>query len=85
MSLKRLKEFTLNTYSIIKLSFLPSTKEGILFWKSLMAELLNKASQWHEMCSHDLEVMSSNPGQVELGVHSTSVLSSTGTKYIFLH
>ena len=28
-----------------------------------------------EMCCHDLEVMSSNPGQVELGVRSTSVLS----------
>ena len=29
------------------------------------------------MYCHDLEVMSSNPGQVELGVHSTSLLSST--------
>ena len=29
--------------------------------------------------THDLEVMSSNPGQIELGVCSTSVLSHTLT------
>ena len=33
---------------------------------------------------HDLEVMNSNPGQVELGVRSTSVLSCTWTKNICL-
>ena len=32
-----------------------------------------------EYC-HDLEVMSSNPGQVELGVYSTSAPSRTLTK-----
>ena len=47
-----------------------------------MAKWLEQASQWHEMYCHDLEVMSSNPGLVELGVHSTSVLSRTLTKYI---
>ena len=34
-----------------------------------------QASQWHEMCCHDLEVMSSNPGLVEFGVRGTSVKS----------
>ena len=51
-----------------------------------MAEWLEQASQWHEMYRHDLEVMSSNPGRVELGVHSTSVLlplSHTWTKTVF--
>ena len=39
-----------------------------------MAEWLEQASQWHEMyCHDDLEAMSSNPGQVDLGVGSTSV------------
>ena len=33
-----------------------------------MAEWLEQASQWHEMYCHDLEVMSSNPGRVELEV-----------------
>ena len=42
-----------------------------------MAERLEQASQRREAYSHDLEVMSSNPGQIELGVHSTSVLSHT--------
>ena len=42
-----------------------------------MAEWLEQASQWHEMCCYDLEVMSLNPGRVELGVHSTSALSRT--------
>ena len=42
-----------------------------------MAEFLEEASQWHEMCYHDLEVISLNPGQVEPGVHGTSVLSRT--------
>ena len=48
-----------------------------------MAEWLEQASQWHEMCCHDLEVMSSNPGQGELGVRSTSALSRTWTKIIY--
>ena len=41
--------------------------------KSLMAELLEQVSQWHKMYCHDLEGMGSKPGQVELGVRSTSV------------
>ena len=45
-----------------------------------MAEWLEQASQWHEMYYYDLEVMSSNPGQIELGVRSASVLSQTWTK-----
>ena len=53
-------------------------------WQSLMAKWLEQASQWHEMYCHDLEVMSSNPGQVKLGVRSTSVLSRTWSKNIFL-
>ena len=48
--------------------------------KSLMAKWLEQASQWREVCCHYLEVMSSNPSQVELGVRSTSVLSCTWTK-----
>ena len=40
------------------------------------------AFQWHEMYCRDLEVMSSNPSWVELGVCSTSVLSRTWTKDI---
>ena len=48
--------------------------------KSLMAEWLEQASQWHEMYCYDLEVMSSNPCEVELGVCLTSVLSRTWTK-----
>ena len=53
---------------------------------SLMAEWfewLEQASQWHEVHCHDLEVMSSNPRQVELGVRTTSVLSRTWTKNMF--
>ena len=42
-------------------------------WVLLMAKWLEQASQWQEMYCHDLEIMSSNPSQVELGVHSTSV------------
>ena len=41
--------------------------------KSLMATWLEQASQWHEMYCRDLDVMSSNPGWVKLGVRSTSV------------
>ena len=47
---------------------------------SLMAEWLEQLSQWHEMYCHGLGVMSSNPGRVELGVRSISVLSGTWTK-----
>ena len=39
-----------------------------------------QASQWHEMYYHELEVMSSNPGRVELVVRGTSVLNRTWTK-----
>ena len=42
-----------------------------------MAEWLEQASQRHEMYCHELEVMSSKAGWVELGVHSTSMLSRT--------
>ena len=38
-----------------------------------MAEWLGRESQGHEMYCHDLEVMGSNPGKVELWVWSTSV------------
>ena len=37
-----------------------------------MAKWLGQESQGHEMYCHDLEVMDLNPGQVELGEHSTS-------------
>ena len=49
--------------------------------KSLMAEWLEQVSQWHGMYCHDLEVMSSNPDQVKLGVRSTSVLSYLNQTY----
>ena len=50
-----------------------------------MAEWLEQASQWHGMFCHDLELMSSNPGRVEFGVRSTSVLSRTWTKDIICY
>ena len=51
-----------------------------------MAKWLEQASQLHEMCCHDLEAMSSNPNQVELGELSTSVLNRTWTKkYYDMH
>ena len=53
--------------------------------KSLMAKWLQQVSQWHEMCCHDLEVMSSNSGRVELEVLSAFVLSHTWTKNINIH
>ena len=37
-------------------------KHKIYFFKSLVAEWLEQASQWHEMYGYDLEVMSFNPG-----------------------
>ena len=45
----------------------PQGLMGFARWSEL------QASSWHEMCCHDLEVMRSNPGRVELGVRSTSV------------
>ena len=50
-----------------------------------MAEWLEQPSQWHEVYCHDLEAMSSNPGWVELGVRSTSVLSRTRIKILYGH
>ena len=47
-----------------------------------MVEWLEQVSQLHEMYRHDLEVMSSNPSWVELGAHSTSVISRIRTKQI---
>ena len=35
-----------------------------------MTKWLDQASQSHEMYCHDLEVMRSKPGRVELGVRS---------------
>ena len=52
--------------------------------ESLMGNWLEQASQWHETYCHDLEVMSSNLGLVELGLSSTSVPSRTSTKNIFI-
>ena len=46
-----------------------------------MVKWLEQASQWLEMYCHDLDAMSSNPAQAELGVRSTSVLSRTWTKH----
>ena len=43
----------------------------------MMAKWLEQASQRHEMYSQQLQVMSSNPGRVVLGVHGTFVLSCT--------
>ena len=48
-----------------------------------MAEWLEQVSQWHEVYCHDLKVMGSNPGWVELGVRSTSIPSCTWTKNIW--
>ena len=42
-----------------------------------MAKWLRAGVSVHEMYCHDLEVMSSNPARVELGVRSTYVLSRT--------
>ena len=52
--------------------------------RSCTYSLKEQASQWHEVYCHDLKVMSSNPGRVELGVRSTSVLSCTWTKNVTL-
>ena len=61
--------FTLKAWKVLTFGWL----------ESLMAEWLEQASRWHEMYCHDLEVMSLNLGQVELG---TSVLSRTWAKII---
>ena len=55
-------------------------QELVSLVKSLMAKWLEQA--WQEMCCHDLEVMSSNPGRVELGVHGTAILSRTWIKIL---
>ena len=47
-----------------------------------MADWLEQVSQWHEMYCHNLEVMSLNPGRVELRVRGTSVLTRTKNIYI---
>ena len=46
---------------------------------------LEQASQWHEMYCPDLEVMSSNPGRIELVVLGNSVLSRTWSKNINIY
>ena len=48
-----------------------------------MAKWFEEVSQWHGMYCHDLEVMSLNPGWVELRVRSTAVLSRTWTKNMY--
>ena len=53
--------------------------------KLLIAEWLEQVSRRHEMCCHDLEVISFNPGRGELEVRSTSVLSRTWTKIHHRH
>ena len=50
-------------------------------WQKVTAfQVVTAGSQWHGMYCHDLEVMNSNPGWVELGVLGTSVLSRTWIK-----
>ena len=36
--------------------------------QSLMVEWLEQASQWYKMNCYDLEFMSSNPGQIKIGL-----------------
>ena len=56
---------------------------GLRQKKSLMAEWIQQVfHQWHEMYCHDLEIMGLIPIWIELGMHSTSVLSLTWTKTI---
>ena len=57
---------------------LKSSQTSKIMWqyislKSLMVKGLEQASQRHEMYCHDLEIISSNPGRVKLGVLGTSV------------
>ena len=49
----------------------------------LIAEWLEQASQLYKMYCYDLEVMTLNPGWVELGMHS-SVQSRTLIKNIII-
>ena len=49
----------------------------------MLAKWSEQASQLHEMYCHDLEVMSSNPGRVDLGVLGTSPLSHTYKFYYY--
>ena len=44
--------------------------------------MAEQVSHWYEKYCHDLEVMSLNPSQVDLGVHSMPVLCCTWTKNI---
>ena len=45
---------------------------------------LEQVSQWHEVYCPDLEVMSSKPSRIKLGVRSTSVQSHTWIKNIIV-
>ena len=63
-------------YNVIEIRTFFNT---LILRKSLIAEWLEQVSKWHEMCCHDLEVMSFELRWVELGVRSTSVLSHTWT------
>ena len=56
--------------------------------KSLMAEWLEQASQRHEIYCHGLEVMSLNPGWVELGVLEPQICtfgSQVSVLHLFTH
>ena len=50
-------------------------------------DVRSKVSKWHEMLCHDLEVMDSNPSQVERGcAYSPFVKVGLEPKtYIFIH
>ena len=61
------------------------TYTGVLSRKSLMTKWLEQASQWHEMYCHDLEVVSSDPIWIELGVRSTSIQSRAWSKNIYIY
>ena len=59
------------------LTTLPRVYDYRVLKSGVKASRNSLLSQRHEMYCHDLEVMSSNPGRVELGVLSASVLSCT--------
>ena len=61
-----------NAIVVLQCTWLDVSHQYIKLIKSLMAEWLVQASQWHEM-RHDLEVMSLNPSRIEPGVFRTSV------------
>ena len=79
--------------TLLKLFSLDMTQRlkcAVMIWrKSLVAKWLQQASQWHEVCSHNPEGMSSNPGWVKLGVRSRLFLSQVVlepnilTQYLF--